>query len=126
MLISCHPGMILSRDLALNIIKLESGFNMDEKNYYIYILTNFQNNIFYVGVTSDLIKRVFQHKNKLVKGFTEKYNVYKLVYFELHSDINEAILVEKRLKKWKREFKIKLIEKLNPEWNDLYNEIIRF
>ncbi|MCK9226010.1 MAG: GIY-YIG nuclease family protein [Candidatus Muirbacterium halophilum] len=99
---------------------------MDEKNYYIYILTNFQNNIFYVGVTSDLIKRVFQHKNKLVKGFTEKYNVYKLVYFELHSDINEAILVEKRLKKWKREFKIKLIEKLNPEWNDLYNEIIRF
>ncbi|MCK9225575.1 MAG: GIY-YIG nuclease family protein [Candidatus Muirbacterium halophilum] len=99
---------------------------MDEKNYYIYILTNQSNNIFYVGVTSDLIKRVYEHKNKLVKGFTEKYNVYKLVYFELHSDINEAILKEKRLKKWKRKYKIKLIEKLNPKWIDLYYDIIRF
>ncbi|MBS0359225.1 MAG: GIY-YIG nuclease family protein [Proteobacteria bacterium] len=94
------------------------------KNYYVYILTNQRNGTLYIGVTSDLIKRVWQHKNKLVDGFTSKYDINKLVYFELHEDVEAAIAQEKRLKRWKRAWKVVLIEKQNPYWDDLYESII--
>ena len=94
------------------------------KNYYIYILSNKRNGTLYIGVTSNLIKRIQEHKNKLVDGFTKKYNVDKLVYYEQTEQINSALAREKALKKWNREWKINLIEKENPNWNDLYDSII--
>ena len=90
---------------------------------YVYIMASQRNGTLYIGVTSDLIKRVYEHKEKLIKGFTSKYNVNKLVYFEVHSDIAEAILREKRIKKWNRVWKLKLIEKINPHWKDLYETL---
>ena len=84
--------------------------------YYIYIVTNYHNTVLYVGVTSNLIKRIYEHKNKLVKGFTNTYNCNKLVYFEIFSDIQEAIKREKYIKGKKRNFKIDLIQSLNPNW----------
>lgn len=92
--------------------------------YYVYILASSFNGTLYIGVTSDLIKRVWQHKNKLVTGFTEKFNVLLLVYYEDYSDVRDAIEREKRMKKWNRQWKINLIEKDNPSWNDLYGTII--
>ncbi|MFC1502424.1 GIY-YIG nuclease family protein [bacterium] len=89
------------------------------KTYFVYILTNWNNNVMYVGMTSNLEKRLYEHKNKLVKGFTEKYNVHKLVYFEHTNDPMAAIEREKEIKKWRREKKNKLVETINPEWNDL-------
>ncbi|NAZ30413.1 MAG: GIY-YIG nuclease family protein [Caldimicrobium sp.] len=94
------------------------------KQYYIYILTNQYNTVFYVGVTNNLIRRVYEHKNKLVKGFTSKYNINKLVYYEVFSDVRDAIYREKQIKSWNRKKKIEMIEKFNPEWKDLYEEII--
>ncbi|MDD5416041.1 MAG: GIY-YIG nuclease family protein [Candidatus Daviesbacteria bacterium] len=91
--------------------------------YYVYILTTGRNGTLYVGVTDNLVTRVYQHKNNLIKGFTQKYNIHNLVYFEQHQDINEAILREKQIKKWKRFWKIKLINKMNPKWKDLFNSI---
>ena len=88
-----------------------------------YILANKIHGTLYIGVTSDLIKRVWQHKQKSEKGFTKKYNIEKLVYYEMHATMEEAIAREKRVKKWNREWKIELIEKYNYEWRDLYNEI---
>jgi len=78
----------------------------------------------YIGVTSDLIKRVYEHKNDLVDGFTKKYGIHNLVYYEQTEDVNSAIQREKRLKAWKRQWKIELIEQMNPNWKDLYNEIM--
>lgn len=94
------------------------------KQYYVYILASKRNGTLYTGVTSDLVKRIYEHKNHLVQGFTQKYDVTSLVYFEIHNDINEAILREKRIKSWKREWKLKLIEKENSSWNDLYPNIL--
>jgi putative endonuclease len=94
------------------------------KQYYIYILTNQYHTVFYVGVTNNLIRRVYEHKNKLVKGFTSKYNINKLVYYEVFSDIRDAIYREKQIKSWSRKKKIEMIEKFNPEWKDLYEEIV--
>jgi putative endonuclease len=94
------------------------------KQYYIYILTNQYHTVFYVGVTNNLIRRVYEHKNKLVKGFTVKYNINKLVYYEVFSDVRDAIYREKQIKSWSRKKKIEMIEKFNPEWKDLYEEII--
>lgn len=93
--------------------------------YYIYILSNKYNNVLYVGVTSDLVRRVYEHKNKLVDGFTQRYNVYKLVYFEDTSDVNTAIAREKQLKNWRKDKKLDLINKNNSEFKDLYDEICR-
>mgnify|MGYP001363818540 CR=1 FL=1 len=93
-------------------------------NSYVYILTNKFNNVFYIGVTSDLIKRTWEHKNKIVKGFTKKYNLHKLVYYEIACDIENAILREKQLKKWHRQWKINLIREFNPTFEDLYCKII--
>ena len=94
------------------------------KTYYAYMLTNKRNGTLYVGVTNNLKRRIFEHKNKLIKGFTEKHNLNRLVYFEQHTDIREALGREKRLKKWKRSWKLELIEKTNPEWGDLAEEIL--
>lgn len=93
--------------------------------YYIYILSNKYNNVLYVGVTNDLVRRVYEHKNKLVEGFTEKYNVDKLVYYEACSDINSSISREKQLKNWRKEKKVNLINTSNSQWVDLYEEICR-
>ncbi len=92
--------------------------------YYVYILAGRKNGVLYVGVTSNIIKRIFEHKNNLVEGFTNKYNVHNLVYFETFDDIKDAITREKTMKKWNRAWKIRLIEKKNKEWKDLYNELI--
>ena len=89
------------------------------KTYYIYLITNWNNKVLYTGVTNNLEKRVYQHNNKLIKGFTEKYNVNKLVYFEQTTDINSAIVREKEIKKWRREKKNKLVESKNKSWDDL-------
>ena len=87
---------------------------------YIYLLTNKHNNVLYTGVTNDLIRRVYEHKNKLVTGFTQKYNVDRLVYYEVCSSIIVAIEREKQIKGWSRKKKNNVINDLNPEWNDLY------
>ena len=92
--------------------------------YYVYILANKKNGTLYIGVTKDLFKRIYEHKQNLVAGFTKKYNVHKLVYFEATTDIQSAIIREKQLKKWNRDWKIELIEKSNPDWKDLYYELV--
>ena len=90
----------------------------------LYILASAKNGTLYIGVTSDLIKRIWQHKNNIIAGFTKKYNVHTLVYFEQHQEMMEAIKREKQLKKWNRSWKINLIEKNNPYWDDLYDGLI--
>ena len=97
---------------------------MQDKQYYIYILFNKKNGTLYVGVTSNLVKRVWTHKNKVAEGFTSKYGVDKLGYFEVCNNIMSAITREKQLKAGNRKTKIELIENNNPDWNDLYYEII--
>ena len=94
-----------------------------ERGGCVYIMANAYNNVLYIGVTSDLFSRITEHKNKIYpKSFTAKYNCNKLVFYEMYSTIEEAIGVEKRLKKWNREWKIQLIEKYNPTWSDLFSE----
>jgi len=95
------------------------------KEYYVYILSSKRNGTLYIGVTDNLVKRVYEHKNDLVPGFTQKYKVHRLVCYESGTDINEMLIREKQLKKWKRKWKIELIEKMNPEWRDLYYDIIK-
>lgn len=90
----------------------------------VYIMASKRNGTLYVGVTSDLAVRVWQHRNNVVEGFTKKYGVHMLVYFELHDDMESAIVREKRLKKWNREWKLRLIEEMNPDWDDLYESIL--
>jgi len=89
------------------------------KQYYVYILTNKSNKVIYIGVTNDLERRMFEHKNKLVEGFTKRYNLMKLVYYGVTEDVQSAIRIEKQLKNWHRDWKINLINQFNPEWNDL-------
>lgn len=93
------------------------------KKYFIYILSNKDNRILYVGITSNLARRIYEHKNKIIYGFSSKYNLSKLVYYEEYNDIHEAIKREKQIKKWKREFKNNKINELNPLWKDLLNYI---
>ncbi len=88
--------------------------------YYVYILTNRHNKVLYTGVTNNLKRRVYEHKNKLVEGFTEKYNIDKLVYFETYKDVRLALNREKEIKGWLRAKKLTLIERENPHWEDLY------
>lgn len=92
--------------------------------YYIYILASQRNGTLYTGVTNDLKRRIWEHKNNLVKGFTKEYGVHLLVYYELAEDIEQAILREKKSKRWKRKWKIDLIESSNPEWSDLYKSVL--
>jgi putative endonuclease len=95
-----------------------------QKQFYVYILTNFTNTVLYTGVTNDLVRRVYEHKNKLVKGFTKKYNVDKLVYFEATEDVLSAITREKQIKAGSRQKKIDLVNNFNQDWKDLYQSII--
>ena len=90
----------------------------------VYIMASKRNGTLYTGVTGNLIKRVWEHKNNLVEGFTKRYGVHKLVYFEQHEDMISAITREKRIKKWNRAWKIRLIEQQNSEWNDLYDSLL--
>lgn len=87
--------------------------------YYLYILTNKKNGTLYIGVTNNLERRIFEHKNKLIEGFSKRYNLTELVYFETHQYVSDAIKREKNMKKWKRQWKINLIEEENPMWTDL-------
>ena len=91
--------------------------------YFIYILTNWNHRVLYVGVTSDLPRRLFEHKNELADGFTKRYHVHKLVYFESTSDVNAAIAREKQLKNWSRSKKNEIIERMNPNWDDLAEKL---
>lgn len=93
------------------------------KLYYVYILSNWNGNVIYTGMTADLTKRIYEHKSKAAKGFTEKYNVSKLVYFETAESPGAAINREKQIKSWRREKKNALIATMNPEWKDLYETI---
>ncbi len=98
---------------------------MENKNPFVYILASGRNGTLYIGVTSDLTKRIWAHKNKTLKGFTSRYEVFDLVYYEAHASMEAAILREKQLKKWKRLWKIRLIEEMNPDWKDLWGDILR-
>jgi putative endonuclease len=93
-------------------------------NYYVYIMASARNGTLYVGVTSDLVRRVCEHKHGLVDGFTKRYGIKMLVWFESISDIYVAIAREKQIKKWYRKWKLELIERENPDWQDLYEQLI--
>jgi len=94
------------------------------RQYYVYILANHKCGTLYVGITNDLIRRVYEHKNGKIQGFTKRYNINQLVYFEDTTDVTEAITREKQIKKWKRAWKIELVEKDNPQWRDLYLDLV--
>lgn len=89
------------------------------KTYFVYILASKKNGTLYVGMTSNLVQRIYQHKQKMVKGFSADHNVTKLVWFDSTNDVNEAVNKEQQMKKWKREWKLNLIEEDNPDWEDL-------
>lgn len=92
--------------------------------YFVYILASRRNGTLYVGITNDLVRRVYEHKNDLVDGFTKRYGVHLLVYYESTSEVLSAIQREKQIKKWNRVWKIELIERANRDWKDLYNELV--
>jgi len=94
------------------------------KQYYVYIMASKKDGVLYIGVTNDLSRRISEHRQGNIKGFSKKYHVKKLVYYESTSDIESSIKREKQFKKWNREWKIKLIEKDNPNWSDIYNSIV--
>jgi putative endonuclease len=91
--------------------------------YYVYLLASARNGTLYLGVTNDLIRRVYEHKAKALPGFTARYGLERLVWFEVHDDVEAAILREKDIKKWRRAWKIRLIEESNPDWRDLYDSL---
>jgi len=95
-----------------------------ERSYYVYIMASGKNGTLYIGVTNDLIRRVYEHKNNTIKGFTQRYKVHHLVHFEDTNEISEAIKREKQLKWWNRKWKLRLIEETNPDWRDLYDDLI--
>ena len=110
---TCHPerSEAESKDLFRTVHMM--------KEYYVYFLTNWNNKVMYIGVTGNLRRRIYEHKNELVDGFTKRYHIHKLVYFEQTSDVNAALEREKQLKKWTRAKKNRLVETVNPEWNDI-------
>jgi putative endonuclease len=93
-------------------------------SYYVYIIASKRNGTLYIGITNDLIRRIAEHKDGLVEGFSKKYKVDQLVYYEETPDVTSAIAREKRLKKWKRAWKLRLIEEKNPDWRDLYQDLV--
>jgi putative endonuclease len=113
-------GVTFSKTCPERSRRMTRGRNVDNmtKNYYIYIMTN-KSRVFYTGMTNNLERRVYEHKHKLLEGFTKKYNITQLVYHEVFSNVREAIAREKQVKDWRREKKIALIESLNPTWKDL-------
>jgi putative endonuclease len=96
-----------------------------DKQFYVYLLASKRNGTLYIGITSDLVQRIWEHKNKVVEGFSKRYDVDKLVYYEIHEDAEAAIVREKQLKKWRRAWKLRLIEEKNPGWQDLYDDVTR-
>jgi putative endonuclease len=94
-----------------------------DKQFYVYILASKRNGTLYTGVTSNILQRIWQHKHKMVEGFTKKYDVKTLVYYEVHDSAESAITREKQIKKWRRAWKLRLIEEKNPQWKDLYGSI---
>ncbi len=110
---------------ALYLIRGHPEDSSMDRQPAVYILANKRNGTLYVGVTSDLIKRIWQHRNNVVQGFTKRYSVHQLVYYELHDTMESAITKEKTLKNWKRAWKLQLIESNNPNWQDLYGTIIQ-
>jgi putative endonuclease len=129
-LVIIQLAVVLLALLVLSVIEvscMSKGLDNPEnmtKSYYVYILASKRNGTLYIGITSNLIKRVWEHKEKNIKGFTKKYNVSKLVYFEQCNDPENAIKREKRLKRYNRKWKLELIEKENPNWRDLYYDLI--
>jgi len=95
----------------------------NNKKYYVYLLASKKKGTLYIGTTSNLIRRIYQHKNNLSEGFTKKYSVHNLVHYEEYNDVNVAISREKQLKKWNRQWKLRLIEESNPTWHDLYEQL---
>jgi len=94
------------------------------KYFSVYIMASKKNGTLYTGITSNLVRRIYEHRNDLIEGFTNEYKVHKLVYYEVHEDPKSAITREKQIKKWNRQWKINLIEEKNPQWNDLYKDIV--
>jgi putative endonuclease len=99
-------------------------YHHDNSQYFVYILASRRNGTLYIGVTSDLIKRVYEHKSDLVDGFTKRYAVHDLVYFETVDDVETAIAREKQIKRWHRAWKVRVIEKMNRDWRDLYPDLM--
>ncbi len=104
--------------------KGQGAFSLVGMAYFVYILASQRNGTLYVGVTNNLVRRIHEHREKLIEGFTSQYNVTRLVWFDQTASVEEAIAHEKRLKRWRREWKIELIEKTNPNWDDLYESIL--
>ena len=96
----------------------------EEHRYFVYMLASERNGTLYIGVTGDLPKRLGEHRQALIEGFTKKYGVHRLVWFEEFADVHDAILREKRIKKWRRAWKLELIEKMNPDWSDLFDQVV--
>ena len=119
-----EKGVARRRISHLSFIIILYNSLMDKKQYYVYILANKLNTVLYTGITNNIKRRVYEHKNKLVKGFTKTYNVDKLVYYEVFDDPYNAISREKKIKGWIRKKKVELINSFNPTWKDLYDEII--
>jgi putative endonuclease len=92
--------------------------------YYVYLLASKRNGTLYIGVTNDLVRRVYEHKNDIVEGFTKKYGIHLLVYYEQYDNVESAIQRERQMKKWNRQWKIRRIERQNPDWRDLYDDIV--
>lgn len=135
--LACHSGNFVlesisqnysesrPRNILISGYRLKAGMTPTAMNsYYVYILASGRNGTLYIGVTSDLIKRVWEHKNKVADGFTKRYGIDQLMYFEETSDVESAIAREKQLKNWTRKWKLELIEKSNSNWLDLYNSIV--
>lgn len=110
----------------MDVVPAQAGIHtVVDKAYYVYILASKRNGTLYIGVTSDIVRRVGQHRERLIDGFTQRYDIKRLVWFETHEDVKAAITREKQLKKWNRSWKIKLIQAGNPDWRDLYDELIK-
>jgi len=112
------------RSLRMSSLRKQGSTKLMPTQYYVYILASKKNGTLYIGVTNNLARRVYEHKNDLLEGFTRKYKIHQLVYFETFADINSALHREKCLKRWKRAWKIKLIERNNPDWQDLYDSLM--
>ncbi|MEW6357133.1 MAG: GIY-YIG nuclease family protein [Planctomycetota bacterium] len=120
---SCYSSFPRKRESRGGGAGLTGSGRARTKTLYVYILASKRNGTLYIGVTSDLAKRVWEHREKLINGFTKEYGVDRLVWYEAHGTAESAIAREKRIKKWRRAWKIALIEKENPHWKDLYDEI---
>ena len=118
--IICHAEVLL---LSISTLEFEKIIGRKKYMAYIYILTNEHNTVLYVGVTNDLVRRIYEHKQNMVEGFSKRYQLHKLVYYEQIQHIGQAIEREKQLKQWHRKWKNRLIETINKNWNDLYKEV---